>query len=318
VPDVRESALAGPVTTLPVLGPSSVRRVMAVTTAPDPAWDAGLVCTGMAQDVAADAVGQPQRLATADCTARLAADATVRDLVSPVPAARELAGTRATSGFRRRLASLGDSPSSLAMALLDELPTLFVVSGYARAMESAHRRGPRVPPLLNVCAGWAEGGTADRGMRASGWSLRPLPAAPPLQVPLSDGDHDRALAPGMTRQRLLDVTATGSRYEVFEYFRDSYVDPAGAEFSLHEYVVRATVAAEGLVLRSLEVDARALPYPECPLAAGPARSLVGVPLARIQDQIRTSLAGTRGCTHLNDTLRFLRFVPALIARLTAD
>jgi hypothetical protein len=122
----------------------------------------------------------------------------------------------------------------------------------------------------------------------------------------------------MTRQRLLDVTARGSRYEVFEYFRDSYVDPAGAEFSLHEYVVRATVAAEGLVLRSLEVDARALPYPECPLAAGPARSLVGVPLARIQDEIRTSLAGTRGCTHLNDTLRFLRFVPALIARLTAD
>jgi hypothetical protein len=162
-----------------------------------------------------DSRGQPGSPDTAACTARLAADSTVRALVSAVPAAAELVGTRASSGFRRHLASLGGSLESLDMALLDELPTLSIVSGYARGMESGSRP-VRIPALLNACTGWAEGGTADRGSRATG------------------------------------------------HFRDSDVDRDGAEFSLHEYVVRATAAEDGLVLRTLDVDARALPYPGRP------------------------------------------------------
>jgi hypothetical protein len=37
----------------------------------------------------------------------------------------------------------------------------------------------------------------------------------------------------------------------------------------------------------------------------------GAPLRDITGTVRERLAGTRGCTHLNDTLRFLRYVPAL-------
>ena len=102
----------------------------------------------------------------------------VRRLLSPIPAAAaQLVGTRATRGFRRLLAALGESPASLDLALLDELPTLSIVSNYARVIESARPTAPRIPPLLNACAGWAEGGTADRQLG------RVQPEQPPELAP---------------------------------------------------------------------------------------------------------------------------------------
>jgi hypothetical protein len=62
------------------------------------------------------------------------------------------------------------------------------------------------------------------------------------------------------------------------------------------------------------VEPHALPFPECPLAAPNARDLTGVSLREITGTVRARLSGTRGCTHLNDVLRFLRYVPALRRR----
>ena len=59
----------------------------------------------------------------------------------------------------------------------------------------------------------------------------------------------------------------------------------------------------------------ALPFGECPLAAPNAADLTGAPLRDITAAVKERLAGTRGCTHLNDTLRFLRYVPALTGYL---
>jgi hypothetical protein len=68
-------------------------------------------------------------------------------------------------------------------------------------------------------------------------------------------------------------------------------------------------------VRDIDVQARALPFPECPLAATYSGELVGMPFADASRGVRDRLVGTHSCTHLNDTLRFLRFVPTL-GRLT--
>jgi hypothetical protein len=40
---------------------------------------------------------------------------------------------------------------------------------------------------------------------------------------------------------------------------------------------------------------------------------VGLSTNDIESAVRSALSGTTGCTHLNDTLRFLRFAGRLIS-----
>jgi hypothetical protein len=115
---------------------------------------------------------------------------------------------------------------------------------------------------------------------------------------------------------VLDLVRIGPDLEVYQYFRDSHIDTGGGEGSLHEYVMTARLSAAELVLREISVEPRALPFPECRLAAVNADLLIGLPAAVIEGSVRSALGGTMGCTHLNDVLRFLRFTAALAA--TAD
>jgi hypothetical protein len=93
------------------------------------------------------------------------------------------------------------------------------------------------------------------------------------------------------------------------------------EGALHEYEVHARVApdeggpAGEYTLERVDVVPHALPFGECPLAAPNAADLAGAPLRDITATVKERLAGPRGCTHLNDTLRFLRYVPALTGYL---
>ena len=116
----------------------------------------------------------------------------------------------------------------------------------------------------------------------------------------------------MRRRRVLDVARRPAGYEVFEYFRDSHLDAELREGALHEYEVHARAAADaGCTLEHVDVVPRALPFGECPLAAPNAGDLAGASLRDAGGTVGQRLAGTRSCTHLNDTLRFLRYVPAL-------
>jgi hypothetical protein len=310
-------------TALPAPVPGTVRRTVSLAVTPDPTWDKGLVVEATARDllVGPDAVGRV--VDTCELTVVLDAHSRITDVSGALPAAivAGLIGAPAVSGFRARLASSGADPNSLTSAILDDLPTVRLISGYAAMMERPQVFSPsdrRSSPMVDICTGWAAGATADRRVRAGATLLATLPPAPALTaMTTADTDFHRepAARPGsMRRRRILDVTPRGDTLDVFEYFRDSHLGPLSRESSLHEYVVRATASADSRVLlRTIDVEPRALPFPECPLASDNATDLVGTSLAEVTTTVRNVLSGTRGCTHLNDVLRFLRYVPALCA-----
>jgi hypothetical protein len=131
-----------------------------------------------------------------------------------------------------------------------------------------------------------------------------------------------AMAPlgphGMRRRRRIDVgREQGGVHPVNVFFRDSHVDGDGREWVVHEYGVAATVEAGTHVVRSIVAHADVLPWAECPAAVGSASWLVGQPVEDLRAWGRANLRGTSTCTHLNDTLRGMADVGALIGELAA-
>ncbi|MCW2930489.1 MAG: hypothetical protein JWM19_1451 [Actinomycetia bacterium] len=322
-------------TALPDPAPGTVRRTVSLELTPDPDWSAGLRVTATGRDVLIEgapalggttpALDNSKMLRAARMTVTLDGRSRVTaiegDLAPAVTAG--LLGAGAISGFRGRLAGLDElDPWSLESAVLDELPTVRLISGYARMIELPPEMtfGPGRPsPMAGICAGWAPDATADRRAREG---LPVVTGTPPAAAIASMTPYFHAEPDprprSMRRRRILDLTAQGGGYEVFEYFRDSHFDAGLREGALHEYVVRARVAADdGLTIQHVEVTPLALPFGECPLTAPNAAELTGVATREITRAVRERLRGTRSCTHLNDTLRFLRYVPALAAAISA-
>jgi hypothetical protein len=356
-------------TSLPDPAPGTVRRTLSLEISPDPDWSAGLRVTAFGRDLLAGAGGAGRttagvpvpggsvpggsvpgsftvlRAAGMGVTIDTASRVTAIESELPAAVTDPLIGAATVSGFRARLAALDAlDPSSLESAVLDELPTIRLISGYARMIELIELTGAdgvaeaaaaaeavggpgttalrslrdRRSPMVGICAGWAPGATADTRVRAGVPILEGTPPAPALASMTPYFHAEPAPRPrSMRRRRILDVSAAGRGYEVFEYYRDSHFDSGLREGALHEYEVRARVArcegdpAAGYALERIDVVPHALPFGECPLATPHAADLTGTPLRQITGSVKERLAGTRGCTHLNDTLRFLRYVPAL-------
>jgi hypothetical protein len=330
-------------TSLPEPAPGTVRRTVSLEISPDPDWSAGLRVTASARDLLVEA-GRSVILRAARMGVTIDTATRVTGIESGLPVAvtDPLIGAAAVGGFRARLAALdGLDPSSLESAVLDELPTVRLISGYARMIELIGLTGAdgvaeaaeavggpgltalrslreRRSPMVGVCAGWAPGATADTRVAGGVPVMNGTPSAAALasMTPYFHTEPDPRPR-SMRRRRILDVTARGSGYEVFEYYRDSHFDPGLREGALHEYEVHARVApdeehtAGGYTLERVDVVPHALPFGECPLAAPNAADLLGARLTEITGTVRERLTGTRSCTHLNDTLRFLRYVPAL-------
>jgi hypothetical protein len=363
-------------TSVPDPAPPAVRRTLSLEVSPDGDWSAGLRVTASGRDllVGDGADGRASsdstvpggsrvlRAARMSVTVDTASRVTVIESELPAAVTDPLIGATVVRGFRARLAGLDQlDPSSLESAVLDELPTIRLISGYARMIEligltgadgvveaaGAGRAGragraggeaaeavggpgltalgsqrDRRSPMAGICAGWAPGATADTRVRAGVPLMHGTPPAPALasMTPYFHAEPDPRPR-SMRRRRILDVTTRGSGYEVFEYFRDSHFDAGLREGALHEYEVHARVApderdpAGGYTLERVDVVPHALPFGECSLAAPNATDLTGAPLPDITGIVRERLAGTRSCTHLNDTLRFLRYVPALTGYL---
>jgi hypothetical protein len=123
-------------------------------------------------------------------------------------------------------------------------------------------------------------------------------------------------APNQSRLRYMDVWREGGKVEVMWGFQDSAAFP-GTDLRrlFHEYRGRATVDPASYVLERVEMEFGALPYTICEAAAVTPQKLVGRSLREFRTAVIDLLKGTSGCTHLNDSLRTLHDVPAMVETL---
>jgi hypothetical protein len=315
--------LPGPtnvVRALPAHVAPSVRRTSSLILTPDPSWFEGLRLTACARDLLVRADGATEVVDALTVHIGIDNRSQVSSIEGPVPdLARQVIGRSVVAGFRAALAELyraGLEEDSLIAAVLDDIPTVRLIAGYAHIMETPPKDAPHGSPKTDICAGWAEDATAHRRAISDGILVMPTPSAPAIGDMVADPidfHNEPPTTPGsMRRRRILEVARVDSGLHLTQYFRDSHIDLSGREGSLHEYLMTAAADSDDTgTVRDIDVQARALPFPECPLAAGYSGELVGMPLAEASRGVRNRLVGTHSCTHLNDTLRYLRFVPAL-------
>lgn len=243
-----------------------------------------------------------------------------------VPDLRSLLGATVGRGFRRRVDEVVPAErdrGSLLHLMLDDLVGAVLVSGYALLHAGA------IPPQAGLvdamvghmgdgCAGWALDGGFIGALRETGRTPTPHgPPAPSLE-PADDAHAWHAMAPlppGATRRRRrLDILAPGPHglHPIDAYFRDSHRDGEGNETVVHEYAVVGTVDAADHRIVDLRADALVLPWVECPGAVASAQQITGTTFDDLRMRVRRELVGTSSCTHLNDTLRSLADLGALL------
>jgi hypothetical protein len=230
----------------------------------------------------------------------------------------QLAGSRVGPGFRATVGKL--IPDEVAQAgllhlLLDDWVGAALVSGYAVQHAAITLNIEEKLPagtadhMAGICAGFAEDASLVPYAKRNG-TIPSVhgPVAPPLDP---DGIHSvEPLRPhGMRRFRRLDLMPNG---DFDAHFRDSHVDGAGIETIVHEYTVEGSIDASTRTVTSVAASVRVLPWQECPGAIGSAARIRGMTLSEMRDRVRGEFVGTTTCTHLNDTLRAVADLDALL------
>jgi len=319
-PDVLPAATRRPQAQIPARIPSSIRRsshigVQTSDDAPD------IAVHGAVRDVLTDAAGEGRIVGEASLDCVVAPDRSVTSITSDPPEAAmsQLVGRVAHKGWRAAAREVVDADSPLS-SLLDDVPIALLLSSYG-ALRQGSLDLPSVQPLMqrmrNLCAGWASDATPMRIIDAG----EPMPLPGVVHIP----DHDDAeplateprlpLVPGEVRRiRRLDVVP-GDEVRILASFRDTWCDADGVEGVLHEYVLTATLDVDRRVA-SVEAEPRVLPYNECSLAAASPARLIGQRIEDVAAEVKAT-ADTTTCTHLDDLLRSLDVVPALLRAVTA-
>jgi hypothetical protein len=287
---------------------------------------------GRARDIETGLDGEVQILADDTMEATVGPERTIAAITSDPdrPGIRDLVGARGGGGLRSAVdAALPDDRerrTPLAL-LLDDVAGASLVGGFAWSRHSTDwMRGyapegsesrPPVPrrTMIGVCAGFRPGsGTllADGTPKGGGHNVAPVP-------PLTDPDdaigwHPLDALPevAMRRARRMDVWRDNDVYRVDAHFRDSCSDPEATEVAVHEYSIEATIDAATFIVTSVAATPRVLPFAECPAAAPNVGRLVGGLLGDLRVNVLALLKGPDCCTHLNDALRALADVAALL------
>ena len=315
-----------PVTTsTPPRRPGSVRR----TTTHDCTRPDGLrgpvSMLARGRDLLTSESGTAEVLATARLDARADFGTAIIKWITAQPSHPGLAalgGARAFSGFRARVdEAMPDEnhSGSVRYQLLDDLPTALLLSGRAlrvAGMGLAINPSRQLP--IDICAGWAKGGTLVAAMTELGPPLTIGPVAPTLK---SDTDilawhaFDPLPPYGTRRHRRLDIWADAQAVQVECFFRDSFADADAVETVVHEYTVHGTVDLATSRFVSCHADAGPLPYPECPSAVNSTHRLEGLTAKDLRRTVRSDFVGPSTCTHLNDTLRSMADIGGLLQHL---
>ncbi|WP_245620685.1 DUF2889 domain-containing protein [Cryptosporangium arvum] len=230
----------------------------------------------------------------------------------------ELLGASVAAGFRRRVQEV--LPEQYADAsrlhlLLDDFPVATLVSGVAFGAVPVGGDGPVHLPQTDLCSGWRSDGTIMLEITRD----RIVPAVTGPEAPdLASADdlawHERPpLTPlALRRARRLDVWDEDGVLRLDSLYRDSHVDADGHETVVHEYTLSGRVDPDDFRIVDVVATPRVLPWIECPSAAASAQRLAGRPVRELRPAVRREFTGVSTCTHLNDQMRQLADVPALV------
>jgi hypothetical protein len=256
----------------------------------------------------------------------------VLEIVADPPDARlsGLLGANPFVGWRRTVDQLLPSEqdrSSLLYLVLDAVAGWFGLSSFGLAGAPTPEGAPVVfrpgrrmdlSARVDLCAGWQAGGTL-LALLGSGHSgaefLRPpAPDLQPADDPLAWHEIDPLPPFAARRRRRIDLV-DGDPLTIDAMFRDTAVEADGLESVMHEYTVTADV--DPRTLRIVDADAvpRALPYQECPQAAGSARQLVALDPGNLRRAVGREMRGISTCTHLNELYRTFADIGALAGQL---
>ncbi|OBF05613.1 hypothetical protein A5730_16030 [Mycobacterium sp. ACS4054] len=292
------------------------RRTSTIDTHPDGAR--GSLADLRARDVVGAEDGRVEVLGEVRVRAHLT-DQVVDDITSTA-CLDALLGCRVGAGFRAtvgRLFPQEAEQATLLHLLLDDWVGATLVSGYATQyaaiIEGVEEKMPLgiADRMAGICAGFAPDASLIAYTRRH--DVIPTgrgPVAPPLS-----GLHEvePLRARGMRRYRRLDLADADSASAQFQaHFRDSHVDDDLVETIVHEYTVAGTVDTSARVITGVSAEVRVLPWQECPGAIGSASRIRGMPLSDLRDRVRGEFVGTSTCTHLNDTLRAIADLDALM------
>lgn len=320
-------------------GPAPLRRSGSIrrTTSIDSDWPDGFgepwIMTGRARDLLTSDTGEAVELAGGEFRIRTSPAREILEIaVAPDHArAQDMVGVRAGGASRTGLAeTLGELRGTPLFQVLDDFAGASLVAGWiwsrwvpdwharmraARAQSPAGNKGR----MVGICTGFTEGassladdGTVDHGDQSAtevgplvnpddplGWHELPEQAGRPLA----------------RRARRIDVWRAEGVLKVDAGFQDSGPNPQGTRTAIHEYRVYAEVDEASGTLLALQALPLILPFRECPGASIKASRMVGQNVREFRQAVLDTLAGTVGCTHLNDVLRALADVPALARSL---
>jgi hypothetical protein len=328
-------APSNPIGPAPLRRPGSIRRTTSIETT----WPDGrggmLTMVGRARDAVTPAEGGAPRVLALDAFRARLQERTITEIeATPArPKIGQLVGARGGGHLRIRLDELMPEERANATPLhliVDDVSGASLVANWAwsqwsddfgRDREAAMAAsGMDVQAMRRrmegVCHGFAPGSSA---LARSGMSTNAVPVVDLRHPEDPEGWHDftpQDGAIGMRRARRIDVWRD-DLIRIDAGFQDSATHPDGGRVAIHEYHLAATADPVTGKMLTIEVEPRVLPFPECPGASTSADRILGAALGDLRAEVLKTFPGTLGCTHLNDMLRSLAEVPALVARLEA-
>lgn len=186
------------------------------------------------------------------------------------------------------------------------LPTYQTEEEQAQAATQVRKR------MENVCTGFSAGSYAMQQTQRGAHNAVRVPPLPHTKDPKGWHQMPEHEGPSMRRARRIDVWVEDHIY-IDSYFQDSANTKDGGRVAVHEYKLEAVIDPRSLTLSQLKAEPRILPYVECQGAIDNLDRLLGLHVHQLRQQVLEILARNLGCTHLNDAVRALAEVPALLA-----
>lgn len=241
-----------------------------------------------------------------------------------------LTGLRAGGPLRKAvMEAMPEEPenSTLLYRMIDDMAGGAFLSGaswqtWLEGGMTAFARSLDMPSVMDfkmegMCVSYSPGSPAllPDGRQNEEFAFRSIGkiAVDPDGDPLAWHELRQFDTPNQARIRYMDVWREGGKVHVMFGFQDSAAFP-GTDLRrlFHEYRGIAVVDPDSFVLESIAMDFGSLPYTTCQAALASPQHLVGRRLGEFRNTVIDVLKGTAGCTHLNDSLRTLQDVPAMV------